>query len=71
MFKTLLLVYDYRSPPHASKHPRMNGENQSVIHVSELAIGLYTFKLTVTDKQGATSSDTVDVTVKPGKFLYV
>ena len=62
------MLVDFRGPP--SPQLKLNGENYSVIHISELEVGKYTFKLTVTDRQGASKSATVNVDVIVGKSVH-
>jgi hypothetical protein len=47
-----------------SSHIMLDGVNSSVVEISDLEVGKYTFKLTVTDGQGAASSNTVNVDVQ-------
>jgi len=41
----------------------MSGQNTLTLTVTAMVLGSYTFKLTATDNKGATSSDSVKVTV--------
>lgn len=42
--------------------------NSAITTVTGLTVGVYQYELTVTDNQGATGSDTVQVTVLPGNI---
>lgn len=44
-----------------------NSDHQAVLFLGNLVEGKYSFKLTVTDSKGQTSSDSGTVEVKPGK----
>ena len=57
-------------PESGSKSFKMSDPDKLVLHLSQLRLGTYVFKLTATDKQGAQGSDTVTVNVKEGDRYY-
>lgn len=46
-----------------------NTDHEPVLMVTDLVAGRYVFRLTVTDEQGLSSSDTVSVIVRPDPLL--
>ena len=50
-------------------HDNLQGINTPKLHVGNLEVGLYQFKLTVTDTVGQTDTATVSVDVLPGRCV--
>lgn len=71
---TFVLPLSYMFPnvtfPSGPPGLKLDGADQAVATVTGLRVGRYTFRLTVSDQEGATDSASLTLRVQEGERLY-